>query len=550
MTVSAILIVKRFTRPSHAARCSSDAARRRDIFATVFDVERALRSASCDRGAGRVAPHARQGATLNGFLVLLVLVLLAALLFLLHRWQGRIEEKERLRAREEIRDAEERGSAAPLAQHPQIDVSACIGCGACVEACPEDEVLAVIDGVARVVHGARCLGHGLCADACPVGAITIGLGALEASPDRPALTERLETTVPGVYVAGELGGRSLVKSAVEEGVRALDEIADDLRTDLVAGLRSGARPEVADVLIVGAGPAGFGAALRAIERGLRYVLVDQETDIGGTVRKYPRRKLTLVAPMTMPLHGRVERREYLKEELIALWEGIIARHKVALRGGTRLLGLAREGDALVADTSTGPIAARRVLLALGRRGTPRKLGVPGEEREKVLYALVDAATYEGLRILVVGGGDSAAEAAIALAERGSNVVTISYRRERFFRLKRRNEERLERLIEEGRVRARLGSHVRAIGPASVTLARGEGPAAALEEIGNDFVLVLAGGDPPYPLLKGMGVRMGGTGAVQGGATGEQAGTGAGEGTGAGPGEGAAAVAANETGAGP
>ncbi|HVY62880.1 MAG TPA: NAD(P)-binding domain-containing protein [Planctomycetota bacterium] len=441
---------------------------------------------------------------MNVVALTLVGILLVAVLALLHRWQERIEAARRERILEEEREAQARGSSAPLAQHPQIDARSCIGCGACVDACPEEGVLALVDGVARVIHGARCLGHGLCADACPVGAVKIGLGELAKSPDLPALDGNLETSVPGVFIAGELGGLSLIKNAVEEGVRALDGIAADLRSE------GGARGEVADVLIVGAGPAGFGAALRAIERRLRYVLIDQEADIGGTVRKYPRRKLTLTAPMTLPLHGRVERREFLKEELIALWEGIVARHGVRLRGGTRFLGLGREGDALVARTSTGAIAARRVLLALGRRGTPRRLGVPGEEAEKVLYELVDAASYEGERILVVGGGDSAAEAAIALAMRRPgarpNEVTLSYRRERFFRLKRKNEERLERAIADGLVRALLPSDVRAVEARSVTLA--VGPERRVETIGNDHVLVLAGGDPPYPLLREVGIRMG------------------------------------------
>jgi thioredoxin reductase/Pyruvate/2-oxoacid:ferredoxin oxidoreductase delta subunit len=444
----------------------------------------------------------------NVVVVALVFALLFAVLAVLHLWQRRIDEAAGARALEERRDAEERGSAAPIAQHPSVDARACIGCGACVAACPEEGVLGLVDGVARVLHGARCLGHGLCAEACPVGAISIGLGALAESPHLPVLGATLETSVRGVYIAGELGGLSLIRNAVEQGARAIDAIAADLR---VEGRPERPRPDVVDVLIVGAGPAGFAAALRAIELSLRYVLIDQEEDLGGTVRKYPRRKLTLTGAVTLPLHGRVEGREFLKEELIALWESIVRERGVALRGATRLLGIEREEGALVAGTSRGPIAARRVLLALGRRGTPRRLGVPGEAGEKVLYQLVDAASYAGARVLVVGGGDSAAEAAIALAERGENLVTLSYRRERFFRLKRRNEERLGRLVAAGRIDARLPSEVRAIADGAVTLAlgAGDGHAGRLVSVPNDVVLVLAGGDPPLPLLRRIGVRLGG-----------------------------------------
>ncbi len=458
---------------------------------------------------------------MNPYVAFSVFTLLVAVLILLHRWQRRIEDAQHARVLDECRDAAERGSDAPVAQHPQIDLRACIGCGACVAACPEEGVLGLVGGVARVIHGSRCVGHGLCADACPVGAVTIGLGELAKSPDLPVLSDRFETAVPGVFIVGELGGLSLIRNAVAQGVRAIDGIAAELRAN--GGSSTSTIGDVADVLIVGAGPAGFGASLRAIERGLRYVTIDQEDDIGGTVRKYPRRKLTLTGPLTLPLHGRVKKQEFLKEELIALWERIVADHEVVLRGGTRLLGLAPSplgervgvrGHGFVADTSRGPIAARRVLLALGRRGTPRKLGVPGEEQEKVLYSLVDAATYRGERIHVVGGGDSAAEAAVALAERGTNVVTLSYRRERFFRLKRRNEERLQRLIAEGRIRARLPSHVRSIGPDAVTLAVGAaagGEGERLVTLPNDYVLVLAGGEPPYPLLRSIGIRFGGDG---------------------------------------
>ncbi len=450
---------------------------------------------------------------MNLIVVVLVFAALIAVLVLLHRWQGRIEEAQREEVLDEVREAEERGSNAPTAQHPQIDVRACIGCGACIAACPEDQVLGLVDGIARVIHGSRCVGHGLCAEACPVNAITIGLGVLAKSPDLPVLTERFETAVPGLFIAGELGGLSLIRVAVEQAVKAIDEIAADLKPDQKRGRGAGAKPgEVADVLISGAGPAGFAASLRSIERRLRYVTIDQEDDcVGGTIRKYPRRKLTLTGQMTLPLHGRVKKTEFLKEELIELWERVVAEHKVELRGGTRFQGLAREGDAFVADTSRGRIAARRVLMAIGRRGTPRRRGVPGEDQERVLYQLIDAATYEGERILVVGGGDSAAEAATALAEHRKNRVTISYRRERFFRLKRRNEERLERFVKEGRIEALMGSQVRAVGREDVTIEVGPEGAERTVKLPNDYVFVLAGGDPPYPLLRGIGIKFGGGG---------------------------------------
>jgi thioredoxin reductase len=257
----------------------------------------------------------------------------------------------------------------------------------------------------------------------------------------------------------------------------------------------------ADVLIVGAGPAGLAASLRAKELGLTHVKIDQNYN-GGTVRKYPRRKLVMTQPVELPLHGRVKKTEFVKEELVDLWLRVIEEQRITVREGVKFLGARREDGHLVSETSKGPISTRCVLLALGRRGTPRKLGVPGEEQEKVLYQLVDAATYKGLRCLVVGGGDSAIEAALGLAAQAGNEVTLSYRKPDFFRIKARNEERIRAAAAEGAVKLALASEVRSVGAGHVDLALG-GRAARLP---NDFVFVFAGGEPPYPLLKGMGVR--------------------------------------------
>jgi thioredoxin reductase/Pyruvate/2-oxoacid:ferredoxin oxidoreductase delta subunit len=473
---------------------------------------------AADRGWGegvsrtpRGVLHAdREARPLNVFVVLGVFAILIALLALLSDWQRRIAELHREKVVAEIREAERLGTEKPVAQHPQIDVQACIGCGSCIAACPEDEVLALVDGVARVVHGSRCVGHGLCAVACPVAAVKIGLGDIALRPDIPVLSGRLETSVPGVYIAGELGGFALIRNAVAQGIQAVDEIAAEIGA--AGGRRR--RDHAPDLLIVGAGPAGLGATLRAMERGLSHVTIDQD-DIVGTVRKYPRRKLTLTGPLVLPLHGRVSRSEFLKEELIEFLEkDIIARFGVEIRTGVKLAGLEPIPGGIRAATSAGTLAARRVILALGRRGTPRKLGVPGEEAEKVLYRLIDAATYRGAHLLVVGGGDSAVEAATALASQSRNTVTLSYRRAGFFRLKRRNEERIRQFAEEGRVRVLFESAVERIDRETVTLRAREGGVERTHVLRNDQVFVLAGGEPPYELLRKLGIRF--HGAEEGG----------------------------------
>jgi thioredoxin reductase/Pyruvate/2-oxoacid:ferredoxin oxidoreductase delta subunit len=429
-----------------------------------------------------------------GTVVTVAAGLLAALLVALGAWQRRIDRRQRARVVSAIEEAKALGADRPIGQYPHIDPLRCIGCSSCVRACPEDNVIGMVMGVAHVVQAARCIGHGLCAEACPVGAIVVGLGDLSARPDVPQLTEDLESTVPGVFIAGELGGLALIRNAVEQGVRGIEAVARRIREE---------RPPRADadVLIVGAGPAGLAASLKAVELGLSYVTIDQN-DIGGTVRKYPRRKLVMTQPVELPLYGRVRKTEYVKEELIELWQGVLEQHGVKVRERVKFLGTRREDGRLVSETSQGPVSTRCVLLALGRRGTPRKLGVPGEDQEKVLYQLVDAATYNGLRCLVVGGGDSAIEAALGLAAQPGNDVTLSYRKPEFFRIKARNEERIRAAAAEGAVRLALGSEIRSVGEEHVDLTA-EGRAARLP---NDFVFVFAGGEPPYPLLKGMGVR--------------------------------------------
>lgn len=426
---------------------------------------------------------------------------LVSLLVLIGLWQRRIHRQHRRRVIDEIRDSRKRGTNKAIAQHPQVDPWACIGCASCIKACPENGVLELVDGVAQVVHGSRCVGHGRCAEVCPVGALTVGLGDISDRADIPILSENYESLVPGLYVAGELGGVALIRNAIAQGTRAVEDIASKLP--------AGRDRSIPDVLIVGAGPSGFAASLKAIELGLEYRTIDQE-DVGGTVTKYPRRKLVMTQPVDLPLHGRLERSEFIKEELIELFQGIIRKHGLRVESRVKLLSVGKADGVFEAKTSAGPIRARTVVLCLGRRGTPRKLGVPGEESEKVQYRLIDAATYQGKEILVVGGGDSAIEAATGLANQPGNRVTLSYRKADFFRLKPRNEERIAEYIREGRIRALFSSQVREIRDGSVVLTTREEPPGVerQEEIPNDYIFIFAGGEPPFPILRGAGITFG------------------------------------------
>jgi thioredoxin reductase (NADPH) len=395
------------------------------------------------------------------------------------------------------------GFDRPPAQYPFIDPMACIGCGSCVAACPEGDVLGVVGGVATVVNGLRCVGHARCEIACPVGAIRVGLGDVKSRADVPLMDEWHETNVPGMFVAGELTGMALVKNAVTHGRMVVDRIVQR-----ASGAGAGGSGDIHDVAVVGAGPAGLTAAAFARERGLSSVLLEQEPDLGGTILHYPRRKLVLVQTLEIPFLGTLREGEYAKEDLLGMFQDLAQRARLDVRFGSKVTGLSRLDGHFAVEAGEGRLAARFVILALGRRGTPRKLGVPGEELPKVAYQLVDAASYEGQRLLVVGGGDSAVEAAIGLARQRGNRVTLSYRREKLVRIKKKNEERIADLLAKRRIEGAFGSEVEQIGPSSVRLRTPDG----VRELSNDYVFVFAGGEPPFGLLREMGVRFGGEAA--------------------------------------
>ena len=441
---------------------------------------------------------------MSWLLILGVALFLCAVFTVLGMWHRSIHSAEDARFLQEMREAEEEGTNQSLIQHPQIDVDHCVGCGCCVQACPEHGVLAVVEGRARLVRASHCVGHGCCEVACPVGALTVGLGDVSMRDDIPVLTDERETTVPGIFIAGELGGIGLIRHAVEQGRKVVETVAQRLKAQSIAA--GGSDP--VDLLIVGCGPTGIAAALRMHELGLRCTIVDQE-GIGGSVRKYPRHKMTLTQPVDLPVYGRMKRTQYLKEELIELWEGVFADAGIEVQSNVKLEDVeCRHDGTFSAMTSSGRIHCRYCLLGLGRRGTPRRLGVPGEESERVLYQLIDAADYAQQNLLVVGGGDSAIEAAMALATQPGNKVVLSYRRHAFFRIKQKNRERLESMVGEGRISVLYNSEVQRIGTSESILSI----QTEEQRVPADYVFIMVGGEPPYPLLKKIGIRFGGPAA--------------------------------------
>ncbi len=430
---------------------------------------------------------------LVGVTLILGLSLLASL--------ARRGELTRMRRSLAERDtAERQGAAEATLQIPVIDLTRCLGCATCVAVCPEDGVLDVVHGQAMVVNPARCKGITACERECPVGAVTVTVANLAERTDVPALTDELEAVgSPGLFLAGEVTAHALVRRAIEHGTAVAAEV----------GRRAEGTPvddDVFDLCIVGAGPAGIACALEAKRLGLTFLVLEQEPEIGGTVARYPRKKLVLTEPIDLPLHGRLKRRAYSKEELIDLWTGLADDHELPIETGVTFQDLETDADGVyVVCGDRLHVRARQVCMAIGRRGSPRRLGVPGEDLAKVAYALTDAASFQNRRVLVVGGGDSAVETALGLAEQDGNEVTLSYRKEAFLRIASRNETRLREAIAAGRVHVVLQSQVSEIGPEHVVLSVTRSGQTRQTRIANDDVFVMIGGVPPFALLEHAGV---------------------------------------------
>jgi thioredoxin reductase/ferredoxin len=436
----------------------------------------------------------KQVATMFNITPLIWVYLLPAMLIWSFYLGFRVRRQhQNLAARDESIRA---GLTDPPSLHPVIDAKRCIGCGSCVRACPEQPshtVLGLIAGKSHLIGPTHCIGHGACKTACPTEAITLVFGTEKRGVDIPLVSPSFETNVPGIFIAGELGGMGLIRNAIEQGRQAMESIRK------LEGIGRGSQ---LDVLIVGAGPAGFSASLCAMQHKLRYATVEQDS-LGGTVAHYPRGKVVMTAPTVLPMVGKVKFTETTKEELLEFWQSVEQRTGLKINYQERVEEVTPADHGFAVRTNRQTYRTRAVLLAIGRRGTPRRLGVRGEDHPKVVYRLIDPEQYRGQHVLVVGGGDSALEAAMSIAAEPDTTVAISYRSEAFSRAKPKNRQKMEDAVAAGRLRALMKSNVTDISATHLRINHDGKPV----ELKNDAVIVCAGGILPTPFLQQTGITV-------------------------------------------
>ena len=406
----------------------------------------------------------------------------------------RIAQKKSRVTSDKIEKAKEFGIHEPVSLHPVVNSETCIGSGACIAACPEKDILGIANGQAHTINASRCVGHGACFHACPVQAITLCIGTEKRGVELPHVSQNFESNIPGIYIAGELGGMGLIKNAVEQGKQAVENFQKRKNKSAKAQY---------DLIVVGAGPAGIAATLNAEKNGLRHLTLEQNS-LGGTVYNFPRAKIVMTAPMYLPLHGRVKLSETSKQELLQLWNEVLTKNNIIINEFEKVEKIEKQADHLVVTTSKSVYTTMGVILAIGRRGTPRKLNVLGEDKEKVTYRLIEPELIRNQKVLVVGGGDSAIESALLLAEE-NNYVTISYRGESFSRLKPKNLEKINIAIKTNKIKALYNSNVIEIKDKSILLT--ENVSKNNFEIENDLVYIFAGGELPTGFLKRMGINI-------------------------------------------
>jgi thioredoxin reductase (NADPH) len=418
---------------------------------------------------------------------LIAILFVSIVYFYVHK-----QNKESKIVAEKIRLAKEEGLYEPVSLHPVVDVNSCIQTGACIAACPEHDILGILNGKATTINVSQCIGHGACFHACPTQAITLCIGTEKRGVDLPHVNQSFETNVPGIYIAGELGGMGLIKNAVEQGKQAVENIVGKVDRQIEADY---------DLIIVGAGPAGISASLAAKKNKLSALLLEQDS-LGGTVYTFPRAKIVMTSPMDIPLYGKIKLKETSKTELLNLWLDVLGKNEIAIKEHSKVETIVFQKNRFEIETlGKEKYTARKVLLTIGRRGTPRKLDIPGENSQKVAYRILEPELIKNKKIVVVGGGDSAIETALLLMDQ--NQIVLSYRGETFGRIKPANNLKVQDAIVNNKIDVRFKTNLVSIDDDKVSIS--DSISGVVDFLENDLVYIFAGGELPTQFLEKAGI---------------------------------------------
>ena len=410
-------------------------------------------------------------------------------------WYLRKNNHTTLNTISKIEIAKKLGTHEPVSLHPVIDIDQCIGSGACIVACPESDVIGMVNGQAHVINASRCVGHGACFHACPSKAITLCIGTEKRGVELPHLNQNFETNIPGIFIAGELGGMGLIKNAVEQGKQAVVNLSKKIKKDTVAEY---------DLIIIGAGPAGIAASLTASQLNLKFLTLEQDS-LGGTVFNFPRKKIVMTSPVVLPLYGKIKLKETSKSELLDIWDSALKENNIHINVNEKVESIEKKKDHFEVKTSKNIYTCKAMVVAIGRRGSPKKLNIPGEEKEKVAYRLIEPELIINQNVLVVGGGDSAIESALMLSESLGNYVTLSYRGDKFSRIKQKNLENITEASDNKKINVIFNSNLVEIFDDKVLMSLS--PSNETFTLPNDLVFILVGGELPSQFLQKIGINI-------------------------------------------
>lgn len=374
--------------------------------------------------------------------------------------------------------------------YPAINRAACIGCGSCVQSCREKNVLAVIQGKSTLVNPLACRCRGDCERNCLTGALKLVEYGKKMKVRIPWTDENFQSNIEGIYIVGSLTGAGLIKEAINQGRAAVNHI-----------MKGVFPPKLPKVMVIGAGPAGLSATLSCRKFGLPVICFEKDLT-ANTIRNFPKKKILMAEPVEMPIVGPLWIGDASREKLLEAWEGILIKAGACITTGSRLEKIEKNEGHFQVTVSGKAFLCDKVILALGSRGVPRKLGIPGEDGANVFYNLLEADEFSGSTVTVIGAGDSAIEAALGLQRNGCR-VTLLVRGDGFPRAKSRNQERIGRALAAGEISAHFNCQPLQIGTDFIAFAAG----GETRRQKNDVVFVMVGGELPFELLESLGIRI-------------------------------------------